>query len=146
MIFKERKSKWWVLWTWWFPGANMRTCAILFAGTLYIPEGAGEVLPDTRVHEIMHLKTMGTGFWPSVLWQLKYRLSRSFRLHEEAVAFQAQYYYGKQIMPSYEAKMRYMQELAEGLAGPTYGLNISVKEAKELIMFYQFPAEVTHRK
>lgn len=131
---RPRRSKLWALWRICFPGADMAQCVIAWRGAIYIPTGRGahELGPDVAVHEAHHLKQQ-LRYGSSFMWWIKYRLSRKFRLQEELEAYRTQYLYGSRIIPDFKGRTIYLRELAEGMAGPTYGLGITIPQAMDLI-------------
>lgn len=114
-------------------GAGMRPdmdrVVFTYGDTVYVP--SGRELPDyLLVHESAHSRQQGAD--PGAWW-MRYTTDRYFRLSQEVEAYAAQYDFMCGHVRDRNRRAGVLVEIANVLAGPTYGEMVSVMDALKMV-------------
>lgn len=113
---------------------NVRGKPIIFAwgGTIYNPTG-GVITPELIAHESVHGSRQVSVTRDPEEWWARYLVDPEFRLAEELPAHVAQYRrYCSRVADS-NKRVRFLFQIAEQFASPTYGSIITAAAARRRI-------------
>jgi len=122
LIFKSNtKPKFWWLLKILFPVIDWDRTILAFGDVVYSKDSISE---DKAIHEAVHLKQQKHSKLWAIIYLIRYRLSKRFRLKSEIEAFHEQYSVSGDWI---------LEKAAKILSGKLYGEIISYKDAKEAI-------------
>lgn len=132
MNIKTRKSKWWKLWNWIFPKADLGRIYITFGPTVWTP---GYISEDIAAHEQIHVLQQKGSYIYAVVWWIKYLLSKKFRYSQEIEAYRFQLQFLKENVEIKDKNERvrmhraFEQQIAQILSSPMYNHMVSYAQA-----------------
>ena len=113
-----------------FPFVKNRVKEIVFTyGNILYNPGGNSIMKHLMVHEETHQRQQGKKVEE---WWNQYLTDKSFRLNQEAEAYNTQYKFIK-ALHTRQVNRAELRRLAKDLSGPTYGNLCSFETAKELI-------------
>lgn len=136
MEYRKRKSRVWVLWKLFFPGADMKSCIITWGSVVWLPEKTWSrpllADPSIATHELVHSRRQSS--YGVLRWWFRYWRDLDFRIAEEVEAYRAQWLRQCQL-GRVDQKEAYLTDCAIELRGDMYGLKgrVGILEAKNLI-------------
>ena len=109
---------------------NATRVVCTYGDTVYMV-GGGEMYPDLRAHESVHIRQqreMGVEAW----WS-KYLVDDTFRLEQELAAYRVQYMFKQQEQKDRNKVAQFLTFIAHELSSPMYGGMVTFPQAIRLI-------------
>lgn len=121
-----------------FPHVYSAQILVCWGNTIYLPNG-GRVTRELQAHEEKHFERQGPFEEGIKAWWKRYLVEPGFRLREELPAHRAEYLAFCKRHSSSMGRVRYLNLVAERLAGPLYGGLIDREKAKHLVLTGECP-------